>query len=1187
MRVFLHEIDAISKKSKGENTSYQSNLNEADFVRTSMKIDNLRGQGIGNNEQNMSNLGSKRKDKLYNLKYKLHYACEQLEGLAANSCNRLIENSNRSGSVDSLVLLCDVSDSDNNDSDCEHDGGSPTRGGSPSSLRKKKRLLMVAPTQSSCSRVVRFHSDHELNGKNTKVNQTQSINISSGVISESLLSRKCVSTAALNNAESFSHSADGVTSCQPHLPFTSLPLLSLPSNFCLNQVSASSSTNASSPPISPVNLIKSSSPNNNINNSNIFGAIVSSGCISELASVTEMTSALQPHVQIVHHIWSLWRHTLAVHQRAVLAKAARALRSSSLLAISSFLKTDNLATPLTTTTHELRTNVLSDILQVACTTAVEICGGAVSRVIILLADPLNKEFKLVADKTGYLSTKSPAIPQIRVDLAGAAAEKIQPILWHAGLTKVSVGDATNALTIPLLGGDSEPNDVVGVIQFLDAWPAATCDMRRAASILASMTQAAVCQVLLSINNNNRQHNNVGNKHVTVNSSTFEKVDSNTLPINVNNKTDNKFTYNNNNSNNNVVNHHIIPSSQTPVAKEGNTSLVLPSDEDNNKINLNHDFIDDSKINENSALRSNSLRMNKKATGIRAFNLTNDNDDDEHDDNLQGDDRDRTVERKFESDESKEHNCILSSPEINNSDSNSNRFGKNGRHTVAADFGNENHRISQLTPGRSASYSLFAKNNHSGGGNLIGSGMMVDLQTIEGLVTNNSCDSKCCEPLRHSFASVRHRSRSVYSTGRLNLHEAAQVMSSCAMLESPDESLLMLFDDSTYSHQLAMHAQHSINDLLGSDSNPNGVRLIIPPLDSEPIPEYVNNPNALLDWDFNPFTVSQAALVKLTVEYLRSTPKLSVLPEERIRGLVQSCRELYFDNFYHGFTHGVCVTGVVGLLLKQTGAGRAITDDEAGAALLGALMHDVGHPGTNNEYSVKRGARVALTFVSSGVLESLHASIATELVAGHGILDSLGKSSAAAFRQSMVTAILATDMTRHAQLNEFLSKSGIESALFPSDSCASETHLSPADGENIASKLTPAMRELTVQHLVKAGDLSNPVLKTDLCVEWARRICLEFALQARSERELGLEPNPMLCVDPRNVRELAQNQKNFIIFLVKPYWSNLYKNFGGLKDRMDQVDANINYWDHEIQRGKAIEEEAAAILAAKNGDEEKI
>eukprot|EP00388_Colpodella_angusta_P003898 GDKJ01013377.1.p1 GENE.GDKJ01013377.1~~GDKJ01013377.1.p1 ORF type:complete len:550 (+),score=142.31 GDKJ01013377.1:1201-2850(+) len=485
--------------------------------------------------------------------------------------------------------------------------------------------------------------------------------------------------------------------------------------------------------------------------------------------------------------------------------------------------------------------------------------------------------------------------------------------------------------------------------------------------------------------------------------------------------------------------------------------------------------------------------------------------------------------------------------------------------------------------------------------------MSELEVLPGLMTNSSCDSLCCQPLRYVYGSVRHRAKSLFTTGRMTLSVASRTMSSSAMSDVPDESLLMLLDDTTFSHQLAMHAETT--DVLvgenGEDMKGGQVRLITPPLDSVVFDDAIFNAKTLYDWDFNPFIYSHAALVRLTVEFLKfcSPNKLGNVPIDRIFGLVNSCKDLYFDNFYHGFAHGVCVMGVVGLMIGGTNAGRAITDDEAAAALIGGLLHDVGHPGANNEFSVKRGARVALTFVSSSVLESLHASIATELVTSHGLLDAMGAASANSFRQAMVAAILATDMTRHSLLNEFLSKSGLKEALHMSEedlakqrqeveasSTSADCALRPFSSPtlNIASKLSPGMRELTVQHLVKAGDLSNPVLSTPLCVEWAKRICLEFALQSEAEKALGLEPNPMLGVDPRWRRRLALSQKGFINFVVKPYWLNLHQTFGKLEKRVEQLETNIIFWDSEEKKGlkeEQEEEERKAVAAAEAGGKE--
>mmetsp|Transcript_9779 Transcript_9779/g.23320 ORF Transcript_9779/g.23320 Transcript_9779/m.23320 type:complete len:462 (-) Transcript_9779:166-1551(-) len=311
---------------------------------------------------------------------------------------------------------------------------------------------------------------------------------------------------------------------------------------------------------------------------------------------------------------------------------------------------------------------------------------------------------------------------------------------------------------------------------------------------------------------------------------------------------------------------------------------------------------------------------------------------------------------------------------------------------------------------------------------------------------------------------------------------------------------------------------------------------------------------VLDWNYDFLAQDARKTVPIAQSLLEDyvdCDKLGV-DKKRLDTWVELVHENYIaENPFHHWVHGFHVMTVVITLLSE-GGDVFTTPLTHFAALIGALSHDVGHPGFNNDYLVKSKNALAIRYNDNAVLENMHAALAFELMLGEEVeanfLHAMPTDDFAVVRKTVISVILATDMKVHfdivSQLQAFASAKG--------------------DADEDKSK------DLVLRVIVHAADLSNPVLPTERARDWAYRAVLEFHNQAELEKKEGLPFAPFMEPHPDNVLELAKLQIGFVSFVVKPYWLALTQILPRLQHRVDQLEENLVYWNKtkEVALAKA-------------------
>lgn len=65
--------------------------------------------------------------------------------------------------------------------------------------------------------------------------------------------------------------------------------------------------------------------------------------------------------------------------------------------------------------------------------------------------------------------------------------------------------------------------------------------------------------------------------------------------------------------------------------------------------------------------------------------------------------------------------------------------------------------------------------------------------------------------------------------------------------------------------------------------------------------------------------------------------------------LQTVQSYYINNYYHNNLHAADVTNTITWLLNECGVSSMISKTELYAMIIGATVHDIGHPGFNNPF----------------------------------------------------------------------------------------------------------------------------------------------------------------------------------------------------------------------------------------------
>jgi hypothetical protein len=241
---------------------------------------------------------------------------------------------------------------------------------------------------------------------------------------------------------------------------------------------------------------------------------------------------------------------------------------------------------------------------------------------------------------------------------------------------------------------------------------------------------------------------------------------------------------------------------------------------------------------------------------------------------------------------------------------------------------------------------------------------------------------------------------------------------------------------------------------------------------------------------------------------------------------------YLPNPYHNNTHAADVLQTLNTMLQLGGKDYASSPLDIFSILVASAIHDVKHPGLNNNFQINSRSELAIQYNDVSVLENYSITWFFSKILGTAkdftvdILSGLSKEQFSRARSIIVRSVLETDMTHHFAL---LKKMGIHQEMLKDKTAADWLQPYNNDGVNF----DPSMDMLCF--LLHQADISNPAKPFPLFEEWADRILEESYSQGEREVSLMLPVSP-LC--DRETTDKKQSQIGFIKFVVQPSYQLL-------------------------------------------------
>eukprot|EP00238_Polyblepharides_amylifera_P006140 CAMPEP_0196576136 /NCGR_PEP_ID=MMETSP1081-20130531/5478_1 /TAXON_ID=36882 /ORGANISM="Pyramimonas amylifera, Strain CCMP720" /LENGTH=888 /DNA_ID=CAMNT_0041894667 /DNA_START=359 /DNA_END=3025 /DNA_ORIENTATION=+ len=275
------------------------------------------------------------------------------------------------------------------------------------------------------------------------------------------------------------------------------------------------------------------------------------------------------------------------------------------------------------------------------------------------------------------------------------------------------------------------------------------------------------------------------------------------------------------------------------------------------------------------------------------------------------------------------------------------------------------------------------------------------------------------------------------------------------------------------------------------------------------------------------------------------------------------------NPYHNNTHAADVTQrFATLLTKSELIGDVFGEMEVLAGVLAAVIHDVHHPGTTNNYQVQLTSSVARQFNDQHVLENQSLCLGLELLEPGKDTDfmekSLSRSQKHTLRSNIIALVLATDMQEHFNiLSAFKAKimsRAKSSKDFRESTGSGGTSLRDFRSHQLQS-CTSEERLLIMKMALKCADIGHITLPVQAHLQWVQSLQVEFYKQGDLERKQNM-PISFLCDQqkPRNGPAYGENQLGFIDVICEPLYGAWTKVFTPCQELMNALKTNRRYWD---------------------------
>lgn len=271
---------------------------------------------------------------------------------------------------------------------------------------------------------------------------------------------------------------------------------------------------------------------------------------------------------------------------------------------------------------------------------------------------------------------------------------------------------------------------------------------------------------------------------------------------------------------------------------------------------------------------------------------------------------------------------------------------------------------------------------------------------------------------------------------------------------------------------------------------------------------------------------------------------------KLREFIRTVSRHYRENPYHNFHHAVDTVNTVGWMITRPLLHERLPVQHRFLLMLTALIHDVEHPGHNNQWEVQTGSNLAARYENVAVLEKHSYDVTLRIIANPAtdLLIPFGEERVREWLGIVEEIVLATDFATHRQFlddfREFLAGN-------------------PHDFSN------PQFVSWVCRALMKAADIANTTKPFPQAKLWGERVMMEFWAQGVMEKQHNLPVGPLN--DPETV-QLNAAQAGFIRFAAMELFELLSGIEPDLEVMVQNLRDNMAVYEEKAQRGDGLFDE---------------
>ena len=269
-----------------------------------------------------------------------------------------------------------------------------------------------------------------------------------------------------------------------------------------------------------------------------------------------------------------------------------------------------------------------------------------------------------------------------------------------------------------------------------------------------------------------------------------------------------------------------------------------------------------------------------------------------------------------------------------------------------------------------------------------------------------------------------------------------------------------------------------------------------------------------------------------------------LDTKNLRRFIEKTSHHYRENPYHNFHHAVDTVNTIGWMFSLPVFHQHLPKHHKFLLLFTALIHDIEHPGHNNQWEIYIQSALAKKYQNEAVLEKHSLDVTRDILSNpkYIFLENVEEETVADWMNTIEELVLATDFAVH---RRFLDDFG----------AYLESHEPDFSNPQFLSWISRA--------LMKAADIANTSKPFPEAMVWGKRVMLEFWAQGVMEKSNNFPVGPLN--DPETVK-LNAAQAGFIRFAVLELFQLIARVEPGFQLLVDTLNTNLAIYDEMAQSG---------------------